>query len=363
MKFLIATILYIVAIVGFVAMLFTVNQVNREEGRLRLDLQHRSSLLAESFKESVEPNFLNKSDAYLKTVVEKFTNRERFAGLAVFDNQGKVIAVSSSLASRIKDLQKTAVDVMDVDTSNGKFINFEQERMYLFVVPMHNEERVVGALLIAQHAGYIANRMREIWSNNLWRLVVQAVFVSLALLLVIRWMMYKPVKTLVASLRSARTDSALNSLENGPNYPFLKPLLLEISKIGRSLKEARRAACDEARLRLEKVDSPWTEERLKEFIRENTKGKAIFVVSNREPYIHTGAGNRVRYFFPASGMATALEPLMRACGGTWIAHGSGDADALMVDKHDHVRVPPDDPKYTLRRVWLTEEEERGYYYG
>ena len=171
------------------------------------------------------------------------------------------------------------------------------------------------------------------------------------------------MKTLVASLRSARTDSALNSLENGPNYPFLKPLLLEISKIGRSLKEARRAARDEARLRLEKVDSPWTEERLKEFIRENTKGKAIFVVSNREPYIHTGAGNRVRYFFPASGMATALEPLMRACGGTWIAHGSGDADALMVDKHDHVRVPPDDPKYTLRRVWLTEEEERGYYYG
>jgi trehalose-6-phosphate synthase len=62
-------------------------------------------------------------------------------------------------------------------------------------------------------------------------------------------------------------------------------------------------------------------------------------------------------------LVTALEPVLRACDGTWIAHGSGDADMQTVDQHDRLRVPPDDPHYTLRRVWLTKDEEEGYYYG
>jgi trehalose 6-phosphate synthase len=66
---------------------------------------------------------------------------------------------------------------------------------------------------------------------------------------------------------------------------------------------------------------------------------------------------------PASGMVTAIEPIMRACSGTWIAHGSGTADRTVVDRHDQIRVPPDDPSYTLRRVWVSAEEEEGYYYG
>lgn len=54
---------------------------------------------------------------------------------------------------------------------------------------------------------------------------------------------------------------------------------------------------------------------------------------------------------------------MRACGGTWIAHGSGSADRETVDRRDHIRVPPNEPAYTLRRIWLSEEEQEGYYYG
>lgn len=86
-------------------------------------------------------------------------------------------------------------------------------------------------------------------------------------------------------------------------------------------------------------------------------------MANREPYIHRHAGKRIECIFPASGMATALDPIMRACGGIWIGHGNGDADRETVDAQDHVRVPPDDPCYTLRRVWLTKEQEEGYYYG
>jgi trehalose-6-phosphate synthase len=87
-------------------------------------------------------------------------------------------------------------------------------------------------------------------------------------------------------------------------------------------------------------------------------------VSNREPYIHNrGPDGRPVVQVPASGMVTALEPIIRACSGVWVAHGSGSADREVVDLHDRVSVPPSDPAYTLRRVWLTEEEENGFYFG
>ena len=69
-------------------------------------------------------------------------------------------------------------------------------------------------------------------------------------------------------------------------------------------------------------------------------------------------GDKVEIQMPASGLVTALEPVMRACSGTWVAHGSGNADKEAVDSHDRVRVPPENPSYQIRRVWLTEEEER-----
>src|SRR5437763_1496352 len=87
------------------------------------------------------------------------------------------------------------------------------------------------------------------------------------------------------------------------------------------------------------------------------------VGANREPYIHVRQGGGVAIWRPASGLATALEPIMRACSGTWIAHGGGSADREVVDEHDRVAVPPERPAYQLRRVWLTPEEEAGYYYG
>jgi trehalose 6-phosphate synthase len=129
-----------------------------------------------------------------------------------------------------------------------------------------------------------------------------------------------------------------------------------------SLAQARASAKQEARLR-QSSESLWTAERLKEFIRGKLQGRAFVLVSNREPYVHTRRGKAIECVVPASGLVTALEPVMRACEGLWVAHGSGDADAATVDEDDRVRVPPDEPAYTLKRVWLTKEEEEGYYYG
>jgi len=107
----------------------------------------------------------------------------------------------------------------------------------------------------------------------------------------------------------------------------------------------------------------WTSKSLSEHVSEKLRDYLFIVVSNREPYIHTFKGNEITYYVPPSGLTVALDPVMRACGGTWIAYGSGSADRKVVYKGHNVAVPPDEPKYTLKRLWLTPEQEEGYYSG
>src|SRR5919109_27470 len=110
--------------------------------------------------------------------------------------------------------------------------------------------------------------------------------------------------------------------------------------------------------------SLWTAERLRVSLRDRLQDQPLFVVSNREPYMHVYDGrDTIKTLVPASGVVTALEPVLLACNGTWVANGSGSADRETVDAQDHLRVPPDRPSYTLRRIWLTEEENKGYYDG
>lgn len=109
----------------------------------------------------------------------------------------------------------------------------------------------------------------------------------------------------------------------------------------------------------------WGPERLRATLTEHLQGERVVVVANREPYVHHRAspGGDIEVIHPASGLVTALEPVMRACSGVWVAHGSGTADRETVDAHDRVRVPPGEESYELRRVWLDEREEAGFYYG
>ncbi|HCU13151.1 MAG TPA: trehalose-6-phosphate synthase, partial [Gemmatimonadetes bacterium] len=107
----------------------------------------------------------------------------------------------------------------------------------------------------------------------------------------------------------------------------------------------------------------WTPETLRGILDRELRGQDVIVVSNREPYIHVRQNGSIVIQRPASGLVTAIEPIMRACSGTWIAHGSGSADREVVDRNDRIHVPVEDPSYQLRRVWLTQEEEQGYYYG
>ncbi|MFT3905126.1 MAG: trehalose-6-phosphate synthase [Steroidobacteraceae bacterium] len=165
----------------------------------------------------------------------------------------------------------------------------------------------------------------------------------------IRLLLHRWVRLILGDIRSRRfLDDAKSS--------GASPILAKVREVLQEMEASQRLEID--------FRENWTPLALQQVAREQLGGCPMIVVSNREPYIHNFDANQKPVVqVPASGMVTAIEPIMRACSGTWIAHGSGPADRLVVDRNDHVRVPPDDPSYTLRRVWLTPEQEEGYYYG
>lgn len=364
MKRTLTVVLAVFAVVSLITLVLTLVQVNQESTRLENDLKYRSSLLAEGLRESVEPNFINQSNTYLQSLVERYSTRKRIAGLAIVDNNTSIIAVSSTLPKEMSQPELIATNVMDADQADGDFVTFNSKKMYVYAEPLHDDKKsVVGALLVVQNASYINSALFNIWTGTILRLFIQILLITLAILLLLRWVIYSPTQRLVESLRLARLKKEGLSSTLVSNNPFFRPLLQEVSHMQQGLIQAQLAASEEARASLEKLDSPWTAERLKQFVKDILKNRTIVVVSNREPYIHTKNGNKIDYYSPASGMVTAIEPVMQATGGTWIAHGSGDADKLVVDINDTIQVPPNDPKYTLKRVWLTDKEEQGYYYG
>jgi trehalose 6-phosphate synthase len=136
----------------------------------------------------------------------------------------------------------------------------------------------------------------------------------------------------------------------------------ELAPFAADLRARLRDLEDEYR-RSQGPEAEWTADRLRTLLRTQLSGDQVIVVSNREPYIHERTPGGVVVKRPASGLVTAVEPVMRACSGTWVAHGSGTADREVVDGANRVLVPPVHGEYWLRRVWLTPEEEQGYYYG
>ena len=121
----------IIALISVIAIFFTYIQVNQEQTRLTNDLEYRSSLVADSLRESVEPNFINKSDTYLQSVVERFADKQRISGLAVIDSAGRTVAVSSSLPKNIPEFGQTVTDVMDSDAEEGNFVTVGNKNLYI----------------------------------------------------------------------------------------------------------------------------------------------------------------------------------------------------------------------------------------
>jgi trehalose-6-phosphate synthase len=352
----------LVASISVVTLIMARNQVSSEKNSLRADLERRGEILTESLQETIEPVVARAGpEIQLRRIVDRFGNRERLAGIAVYDPHGKVLVASPSIARRAEMPPHAVTEAIAEDQATGEFAALNNFPMYVYVLPLHRGATLSGALVTFHDARYIEAQSSQVWREALWHVLAQLLVVILITVLIIHSTIVGPINRLSQWMKDLRTGRA------GPSSrpltaDFLQPLTSEAVSLGKSLAEARAAAKAEARLR-ENADSLWTAERLRIGVRRRLRGNSLFVVSNREPYHHVHGKKGIEIQVPASGLVTALEPILCACDGTWIAHGSADADREMVDENDRLRVPPDHPLYTLRRVWLTKEEEEGYYFG
>jgi len=329
---------------------------------LRRDLQRRAEVLGESLARNVERELDRDSIQALQRTVQRFGNREHLLGLAVYDRQGRLIAITKDLAPLMPTAPPVMSQALNENHGADVFQRLGTAPVNIYALPLHRQEDVSGVLAIVHDAGYIKDQSLRIWRETFLSALAHVFLIVLITLLIVRWSIAGPIARTAQWMRALRTGRASSTRIKVPDMELFRPLAREVATFAETLTTARSAAETEARLR-EEGQSQWTADRLAVHIRSRLGDGRLFVVSNREPYMHTRRGKFLEVSVPPSGLVTALEPVLCACDGTWIAHGSGDADMEAIDHHNRLRVPPEDPQYTLRRVWLTKEEEEGYYYG
>jgi trehalose 6-phosphate synthase len=336
---------------------FAYVQVREEGERLALDLGRRAALVGEGLKEAVQPAVARGAMSAVERVVKKFGKGQ---GVAVYDRYaGLVAAQTDPPLPAATPLPEVTAAIGDA-SAQSRLRKVEGHRVFVYATPLEHEERVVGALAVFLDASPLARAEREIWFRNAIRLVVLAGVISAVALLIVRMTITVPLTRLALWTRAVSAGHRAPPPPE-PDARIFGTLAREVSGLARSLHRARAVAAEEAALRL-RGDLVWTEERLRQFAHLKVNG-SLFVVSNRQPVSHVWNGRQVQTQVPASGLVTAMEPILRACGGVWVAHGSGAADREVVDARGRIGVPAENPRYMLRRVWLTREEEEGYYYG
>jgi len=355
--------LIISLIVGItlVSLAFSYYEVRSEKRGLTRDLERRAEVLAESLAGNIEPHLAKGSQKELQRIVERFGNRQHLDGVAIYNQKGAPIAVTTGLAHRLPDQPVVVAQAVSKGQGGGQFVHLDHSYVHIYAWPLHQQDQIVGALAIVHDASYIKAQTIQIWRESFLRDLVLVLLISSITLLIVRWSIVGPIAKAAQWMKALRTGKG-SVTAAVPDIDLLRPLAREVETFARSLSAARLAAEKEAQLR-DAAESNWTAERLSVHVRNRLAESRLFVVSNREPYSHTRRGRSLEVVVPPSGLVTALEPILRACDGTWVAHGSGDADQETVDKHDSLRVPPEDPRYTLRRVWLSKQEEEGYYFG
>lgn len=359
-------VLPLIISVVVVSLLFAVYQVRTEKRVQRNELSRRAEVLAESLQENIEPLFDRPlPDKSLQRIVDRFGQREHLKGIAVYNANGVVLAMTPGLPTSFQTRPATATRAALRDAGLGEFLPIGNQPMELYAVPLHRNGQGVGTLVLAHDSSYIDNQVANTLRSSLLTALVQTLFISGLALILVRWTLTGPLTRTATWLRGLRTGQSgqLNPPPSLPQGELFDQIHREVTHLARDLNAARATAEEEARLRESNV-SIWTAERLRVSLAGKLQNKPLFVVSNREPYMHERKQDgSVQVIVPASGLVTALEPVLLASNGTWVADGSGNADRDTVDARDRIRVPPENPAYTLRRVWLSKEEEKGYYEG
>jgi trehalose-6-phosphate synthase len=345
---------------------FSYYEVLAEKRALRSDVERRAEMLGESLVGNVERSSWNTGsgkvpNAELQRLVQRFGNREHMLGVVIYDRQGALVAATPELAKTLTVTPQPVTQAITQDHGESSFLRLGPMPAHILALPIRRQDEVLGGLAVVHDVSYIREQILRAWRQTFFRVLAQGFLIVFITLLIVRWSIAGPIARAALWMRGLRTGK-ISVRQGVPDLDMFRPLAREVATMAESLNHARNAAENEARLR-DAAESLWTADRLSVQLRTRLDEGHLFVVSNREPYTHQRNGKAVDVIVPPSGLVTAIEPVLDACDGTWIAHGNGNADSEVVDTHDRLRVPPDDPRYTLRRVWLTKEEEEGYYYG
>lgn len=358
---LVLPILVIIA-VGFT--IFGIFQVKFEEEKSLDDLERKTSHIAESMELSVKQVIEQNDIKTANYLVEKFEKRERLQGCAIYDRNGNILAITGNFSGWSERDSAKFKNVLSLHIPFGGIEKFKEYSVYSYMLPiLDDQQQLLGIVEVIHDTSYVSARMTEVWKRLGVTLIILVIFIFFILFFIERQIFILPLKRLTQwffQFQRGETDSFLSIKESGELGKFAS----EVEQLALSLRVARRTISDEASLQL-KTEELWTKEKLRNLIHAKLGENALFVVSNREPYMHMHDPNtgEIKCIVPAGGVVTAIHPMLSACGGTWIAHGSGNEDKKFVNSKDKLGVPPDDIRYILKRVWLSKNEEEGYYYG
>jgi trehalose 6-phosphate synthase len=308
------------------------------------DLDTRSQMLAGALQDPLLEYVPQKDGKKITQLFDRSVQDARLYALAFCDTDGKLLYKSVTYP--------VALGCQTPQSSNMRqsLVQMPQGAVHVTESPLKRDGQPLGKLILVHDMSFIEHRSTEAKQYVLALFALLAVVISLITVFVahLSW------RGWISAVKGVlRRDAVSRSQSNTP--PEIRPLVGDLRALLHEFNIERRVQDNSPQL--------WTPEKLRSLLHDELAGDEVLVVSNREPYIHTRTAHGIEVRRPASGLVTAVEPVMRACSGTWIAHGSGSADRDMVDRDDRVQVPPKKPAYTLRRVWLSKEEEQGYYYG
>ena len=310
------------------------------------DLDSRSSLIATTIQDPLAELLQNKDRGAVLGYFGKITQDERLFALGLCENGVSDLLSTSGFPPGLR------CGGLDTLHSSSDHLHASQEGLlHVSVKEVRSGGTSLGRLVLVHDMSYVQRRSEETRRYVFYLFIGLGAIVSL-------------ITVAIAQLSWRGWNQGMRALMRGEGLlrPMEKIVQPELRPLARDLRALINEVESEHRTRDVSMVT-WTPESLKRILHEDLKGEDIIVVSNREPYIHVWKDGKLEVQRPASGLVTALEPVMRACSGIWVAHGSGSGDRDAVDAQDRVAVPPEHPAYQLRRVWLTKEEEAGYYYG
>ena len=335
--------------------------VRATKDALRRELEGKAESLGQSLAAHAESSLQAGDTARLEQMVQRSGSGDHLLGIGIYGRDRTPLIETPGLAPLLLSAPRLMTDALVGNRTVSEFVRLGLKRTHMLVTPIHGTENtVVGEIVIVQDATYIRTEILRVWSRVFLHIAIQVLVIATITFLVLRWSLAGPIARVAQWMKALRTGR--HAIRPNAQDLNLLPFANEVAPMAESMRQAHAAAEAEARLR-NINESLWTAQRLADHVRNKLDGNNLFLVSNREPYTHTRQEKKIVVTVPASGLVTAIEPILRACHGTWVAHGSGNADTETVDGNDRLQVPPDDPRYTLRRIWLSAEEEIGYYNG